>query len=359
LSAAREKLIRPLFRHGPAEPIYLSGKARMTVSMVFLIASLLLILASCYVFVNAVECLGNAFNLHQGIVGSILAAIGTALPETIIPVLAIMFSKRASSHDVGIGAIAGAPFMLSTLAFFVTGAAVLIYSALGKRSRTMNVNTGIISKDLTFFLIIYGTAVGTTLFHEIIWLKILIALLLLLSYLLYLKLIVSDQADLLENVEPLYVKRYFKVSENVPWISLQLVFGLILMLAGAHFFIHYIQALSLTLGIAPLILSLIITPIATELPEKLNSVIWVGRNKETLAIGNLTGAMVFQSCFPVVFGMIFTPWNLQGITLVSAALALIGAAINLVWLKVFKRMNPTVLMLGGILYLIFLCFVFF
>jgi len=80
----------------------------------------------------------------------------------------------------------------------------------------MNVNTGIISKDLTFFLIIYGTAVATTLFHEIIWLKVLIALLLLLSYLVYLKLIVSDQADQLENVEPLYVKRYFKVPENVP-----------------------------------------------------------------------------------------------------------------------------------------------
>ena len=330
----------------------------MITDIVFLFASLLAILVSCYIFVNAVECLGDAFNLHQGIVGSILAAIGTALPETIIPILAILFSRSAGSHDVGIGAIAGAPFMLSTLAFFVTGAAVLMYSAFGKRSRTMNVNTGIISKDLTFFLIIYGTAVGTTLFHEIIWLKILIALLLLLSYLVYLKLIVSDQADLLENVEPPYVKRYFKVPENVSWISLQLVFGLFVMLAGAHFFIRSIQGLSLTLGIAPLILSLIITPIATELPEKLNSVIWVGRNKETLAIGNLTGAMVFQSCFPVVFGMIFTPWNLRGLTLVSALLALAGAAINLVWLKTFKHMSPFVLMAGGVLYVVFICFVF-
>jgi cation:H+ antiporter len=330
----------------------------MITDIVFLFASLLIILASCYVFVNAVECLGNAFNLHQGIVGSVLAAIGTALPETIIPILAILFSKSAGSHDVGIGAIAGAPFMLSTLAFFVTGAAVLLYSALGRRTRSMNVDTGIISKDLTFFLIIYGTAVGTTLFHEIIWLKILIAILLLLSYLLYLKLIFSDQADLLENVETLYLKRYFKAPENVPWISIQLVFGLFLMLAGAHFFIHSIQGLSTALGIAPLILSLIITPIATELPEKLNSVIWVGRNKETLAIGNLTGAMVFQSCFPVVFGMIFTPWNLQGITLVSAILALAGAAINLAWLKTFKHMNPFVLMAGGVLYIVFMCFVF-
>jgi len=71
------------------------------------------------------------------------------------------------------------------------------------------------------------------------------------------------------------------------------------MLAGAHFFIGSIQSLSLTLGIAPLILSLIITPIATELPEKLNSVIWVGRNKETLAIGNLTGQWFSRVVFPL------------------------------------------------------------
>jgi Ca2+/Na+ antiporter len=327
-------------------------------NIVFLLASLCIILASCYVFVNAVECFGSAFHLHQGIVGSILAAIGTALPETIIPILAILFSKSMSAHDVGIGAIAGAPFMLSTLAFFVTGAAVLVYSAFGKRPRAMTVDTGIISKDLTFFLIIYGTAVASTLVHEIIWLKTCIAILLSLSYLIYLKLIISDEGAQLENVEPLYVKRYLKLPENVPWISVQLVFGLVLMLAGAHFFIKYIQALSMTLGIAPLILSLIITPIATELPEKLNSVIWVGRKKETLAIGNLTGAMVFQSCFPVVFGMIFTPWDLRGIILVSAALALAGAAINLVWLLAFKRMNPYVLMAGGALYAVFICRVF-
>lgn len=330
----------------------------MILSILFLLASLLIILASCYVFVNAVECLGSACRLHQGIVGSILAAIGTALPETIIPVLAILFSKSMSAHDVGIGAIAGAPFMLSTLAFFVTGAAVLVYSAFGKRSRAMTVDTGIISKDLTFFLIIYGIAVASTLVHEIIWLKICIAILLLLSYMIYLKLIVSDQGDLLQNVEPLYLKRYLKTPENIPWISVQLAFGLLVMLAGAHFFIRYIQALSVYLGITPLILSLIITPIATELPEKLNSVIWVGRKKETLAIGNLTGAMVFQSCFPVVFGMIFTPWNLHGITLVSAVLALSGAAINLVWLQVFKRMDPYVLMAGGVLYAIFIWCVF-
>src|SRR5512136_1999189 len=104
----------------------------MAIDIVMLLASLGLILLSCAVFVNAIEWFGKALNLHQGIVGSILAAIGTALPETIIPILAILFTKGAAGHDIGIGAIAGAPFLLATLGFFVTGSAVVANKWLGR-----------------------------------------------------------------------------------------------------------------------------------------------------------------------------------------------------------------------------------
>jgi cation:H+ antiporter len=331
----------------------------MIVTVLLLTASLLLILAACYVFVNAIECLGKACNLHQGIIGSIFAAIGTALPETMIPIIAILFTKGNSAHDVGIGAIAGAPFMLGTLGFFVTGAAALIYAMLGKRVKSFNVDSKIICKDLAFFLLIYGIAIATTFFHEIIWLKTIIACMLLASYAFYLKLIVSSDADLLENVENLYLKKYLGMKENMFWISIQLSVALVIIIFGANLFIKYVQTLALSIGVSPLILSLIITPIATELPEKLNSIIWVGRGKETLALGNITGAMVFQSCFPVVFGMICTPWHLEGMTLVSAGLALSSASLIFLWMKIFKKLTPVMLLTGGVMYAIFICALFF
>src|SRR5665647_3849985 len=34
---------------------------------------------------------------------------------------------------------------------------------------------------------------------------------------------------------------------------------------------------------------------------------WVRQEKDTLALGNITGAMVFQTCIPVAFGIAFTP----------------------------------------------------
>jgi cation:H+ antiporter len=329
----------------------------MALDITFLVASLLVILGCCFVFVNAIEQVGKSFNLHQGIVGSILAAVGTALPETIIPIIAIFFARGGHGQEIGIGAIAGAPFMLGTLAFFITGAAVIVFALLGKRKLAMTPDPVCITRDLTFFLIFYGVAVSTTFFHHLILVKAVVAICLLLSYGIYLKWTVSHECDGVQDVESLYFSRFFRLPQNRFWIFFQVVASLVLLVAGANYFIKYVQALSYTCGVAPLILSLIITPIATEMPEKLNSIIWVGRKKDTLALGNITGAMVFQSCFPVVFGMIFTEWNLRGVTLVSAGLALVSAFAVMLWVRVRKSLNPFILLGGGVFYAILFVYI--
>ncbi|MEZ0537254.1 sodium:calcium antiporter [Caldicellulosiruptoraceae bacterium PP1] len=330
----------------------------MFADIFMLLFSLAFILFACTIFTNAVEWFGHKLNLNQGVVGSILAAVGTALPETIIPIIAILFSKGESSHDVGIGAIAGAPFMLGTLAFFITGLAVLVYSLLGKRTTKMNADLSVFERDLTFFIIIYGIAVSTTFIHNHPLIRTTIAILLLLSYGLYIKRTFSDECESNGELEEFYLTKFFKVPTNLFWVLVQLVLALLGIVYGAHLFVEYVQEVSSLIGISALVLSIIITPIATELPEKLNSIIWIGKQKDTLALGNITGAMVFQSCVPVVFGIIFTPWNLKGITMVSAILAFISAVLNLIWVKTRKSINPYALMFGGVLYFIFILYVF-
>ena len=336
----------------------MKGDAQLGFDIVMTIVSLGVILLACSIFVNAIEWVGKKLNFHEGIVGSVFAAVGTALPETIIPIIAIVFATGPRADEIGIGAIAGAPFMLGTLTFFITGLAVIIYTLRGKRSLKMDVDISIFSKDLTFFIVIYGIAVLTTFIHNHYLIRTAIAIILLLSYAYYLKVIMAEDAAAIGDVEPLYLTRFFKRPTNLMWIIIQLLVGLVGITLGAHFFIGYVEDMSKLLGIAPLILSIIITPIATELPEKMNSIMWVGRNKDTLALGNVTGAMVFQSCFPVVFGILFTPWNLQGITMLSAILALTSAILALAWVKFKGTINPFVLMFGGVLYTIFIVYVF-
>jgi len=242
--------------------------------------------------------------------------------------------------------------MLGTLGFFVTGIAIIIYTFLKRRSFIMNADINHLKRDLIFFLIYYSIAIGTTIFYKIIFLKIIIAFGLLLSYPIYLRCTIKGNCGNVETEEILFFTKYLRFPFNTYFIIFQLIISLALLILGAHFFVVYVQELSHAIGVSALVLSLIITPIATELPEKLNSIIWVGKNKDTLALGNITGAMVFQSCFPVVFGMIFTNWHLTGTTLVSAACAISSTLLILFWILIKKSINPFVLCFGGIFYAI-------
>lgn len=331
----------------------------MPFNVFMLLTSLGLILFSCVLFTNAVEWFGKKLGLHQGIIGSILAAVGTALPETIVPIIAIFFSNTDKGKDIAIGAIAGAPFMLSTLAFFVTGTAVFVYAILKKRAAVLSLDIPHLKRDLVFFIIMYSIAVAASFLNDIKTIKILFSLILLLGYVLYLKMTIAHEAEQSDIEEPLYFQRVLKLPLNLFWICVQLGLGLGLIIYGAHLFVQYVDIVSKSIGLAPFILSLIITPIATELPEKLNSVIWIGKKKDTLALGNITGAMVFQSCFPVSIGILCTPWQLEGIGMISAVLALCSACFVLLWIQIKKSLHPLVLLCGGLFYLAFLYTLFY
>ena len=322
-----------------------------------LVVSLGLILFACELFTNGIEWTGKKLDLPEGATGSILAAVGTALPETSIPIIALIAGNQG--HDIAVGAIAGAPFMLATLGFFVTGGAVLFFSRKGGRDPVLNAETSLITRDLGFFLVIYtvaflATFVGARTF------RLLIAAGLVLSYVYYTFLTLSHEGGKHGEMEELHLSRAFHLDEaHNGHIAFQVLASLVLIVAGAHFFVVAVEHVSVMLSIPAMLLSLLITPVATELPEKMNSVLWIRDKKDTLAIGNITGAMVFQASFPVAIGVAFTPWNLTGPTLVSAIIAILSAGFCYVTLKIKKTLPPHYLMAGGAFYLAFMAYLFF
>lgn len=102
------------------------------------------------------------------------------------------------------------------------------------------------------------------------------------------------------------------------------------------------------------LVALVLAPLATELPEKLNSVIWIRDGKDTLALGNVTGAMVFQSTVPVTFGVLFTRWELGPLNIFSVVLALLSGSFIYVMLKRAGTLQAWQLIIGGLFYLVFL-----
>ncbi len=321
-----------------------------------LIIALVIILASAELFTNGVEWLGRRYELGEGAVGSVLAAVGTALPETLIPIIAIVFTGGAAADDIGIGAILGAPFMLATLAMVVTATAVVVFAWRGRRTREITINEEVMRRDLSHFLIAYALALTAGLL-DVPALHYVLAGALLVFYGYYVWETLRSEGDLGDDTRPLYFHRHPEMPHRHR-IFLQIGLALAGIVVGAEIFVREVEVLSETLGVAPLVLSLLITPIATELPEKFNSVLWIRRRKDTLALGNITGAMVFQSTFPVSIGLLFTTWRLDRPSLVAGALALVSGTVFYLTLR--RRHSLTWWSLGGAgsLYFAYLIYVF-
>lgn len=315
-----------------------------------LLASLAIILLSAEVFTNGIEWLGKKLHLSEGAVGSLLAAVGTALPETMIPVIAILFGSGDMAEDVGIGAILGAPFMLSTLALGITGFAAMIWKVKGKARQSMFIDREVMNRDLKFFVLVYAVAVVAGIFSD--GFKPLVALFLVAAYFYYVYKTLHCKGGQCEAHNPLYLARRHP-DPGIPIVSLQVVIALIGIVIGAHLFVKEIEVLASIWGVPAFILSLIIAPIATELPEKFNSVIWVRQGKDTLALGNITGAMVFQSSLIPALGIVLTPWKLSPLGILCAVLALVAAGTVLVLLNLRSEIRPITLAFNSIFYLIF------
>jgi len=329
------------------------------VDYLLLLLGLLLILGSAHLFTNGVEWLGFRFGLSHGVVGSVLAAVGTALPESVIPLVALLLGGGDTGHAIGTGAILGAPFMLSTLALFILGVAVVLYSfRRPSRPRALLANPQVIGGDLRFFLISYVLA----LLAGLPWVrpvKLGFAILLCLLYLLYLHRTFSRESPPLDRdeVEPLMIARHLP-SPPLLLILFQVLLALGVMVGGARVFVRQVETLAELWGVSPLLLSLVIAPVATELPEKFNSIIWVGRSKDTLALGNITGAMVFQGSLLPALGLALTPWRLGYLELITATISLFSAFVLYLGLVRREKLGLGQLFLAGAFYFLFLLLVF-
>jgi len=324
----------------------------MLFDIAFFIGGLIVILVAGELFTNGVEAIGDKLNLSTNFTGSVVAAVGTALPETILPIIAVLFFGETSGVEIGIGAILGAPFMLSTLAFPLVGITVLIAYMLKKRDISLNIEEIGLRRDLVFFLFAYSVALFVVPYENNL-LKVFTAIFLLGLYFFYAYLTFKGESEEMEEAEHLY---FAPNSKNPPLALMvfQVIFALVLMIGGAHAFVKGVESISLTFGLSPLLFSLLVAPVATELPEKINSVLWILKGKDGLAVGNISGAMVFQSTIPVSFGIVFTHWNIEGLAFVSGIFAIIAGFFVLVLSYANKRLIPIGFTAGVILYLIYI-----
>lgn len=294
---------------------------------------LIVILIAAEVFTNALEHLGEKLGISEGVTGSLFAAVGTALPETSVPLLALMAgtSNTHLNEEIGVGAILGAPLMLSTLSL-----SLLSFAVLKNRKSTGHFHpekTGL-KRDLDFFLVAFGFATLALFLPHGGVLRYAIGFSMVTIYFVYIMLTLRASKALVadghatEADSPMFLCR-LGLPNYMAVVVVQLVLGLLLLIYGAKGFISGIEGASELLGITPLLLSLLVIPIATELPEKVNSILWVRKGKDTLAFGNITGALVFQGTLLPAIGIMLTPWVPQKEVFTGIVVTLLG----ILWLR--------------------------
>jgi cation:H+ antiporter len=321
----------------------------MLISVAALVLSAALVYWACEFFVNGIEWVGHKAGISQNAVGTVLAAFGTALPESVVTFVAVVFGHDADSKNIGIGAALGGPLVLATIAYPVVGL-MLMLTRTGPRNAAIEVNRRRLGRDQIAFLLIFGCkiALGFAVFS----LKPALGWLFLAAYVLYSWVEVKLDGDPPEgDLEPLAFQRRAASPGWTPTV-LQTVLSLAVIFGASHLFVAQLEVVGPHLGIPATLTALILSPVATELPETLNAVIWIRQGKHRLALSNISGSMMVQATVPTALGLFFTPWLFDGPLAIAAAITLAAVAVLLALLRC-NAMTPMRLTLVSLGYVLF------
>ncbi len=304
---------------------------------------------SCEYFVNGVEWVGVKAGVSQNAVGTVLAAFGTALPESVVTFVAVVFGHTAAAQDIGVGAALGGPLALATIAYPMVGVMLLLTRAQPAGQR-IDLQRRRLTRDQGWFLLIFACkfALGYLVFRAKPWL----GWLFLAAYVLYTYAQMHAQSEGSEGApEPL---KLLRGRSDPGWlhVSLQTLLALAVIFIASHLFVRELQIVGPWLGLPAAVVSLVLTPIATELPETMNAIIWIRQGKLRLALSNISGSMMVQATVPTAIGLLGTPWLFGPVLGVSAALTMLSIA-SLWLLLLCNKLTPGRLSAFALLYLVF------
>jgi len=311
-------------------------------NVALLLGSAVAIYLACELFVNAVEHLGRLLRVGTLAIGTVLAAVGTALPESLVTGVAVTLGDE---DEIGVGAALGGPLVLATVAYGVVGVVLLV-----TRQRMPRVDTSRLARDQALFLAVFAleVALGVTAFAWKPWL----GLLFFAGYAAYVVRELrstSHDADELE-VEPLRLSR--SDDPGLGPVLVQSLGALAVVFAASQLFVSQLSWAGGALGLRPAVVALLLAPVATELPEVMSAVIWVRQGKAQLALANISGSMMVQVTVPSGLGLLFTSWELRGPLLLSVLVT--AAAIGQLWWAARrKRLTPAALLVAGGGYAVF------
>jgi len=303
-------------------------------TVLFFLLSAGVIYVACEYFVNAIEWLGQRLGLGATATGTVLAAFGTALPESAVTFVAVVFGDTAKARDIGVGAALGGPLVLATLAYAVVGVALWMNRRRLRRADSLvRVDHARLARDQAWFLGIFivKCGLGLVVFAFKPWLGVLF----LVAYACYVwgEIKTSDTAPEEEILEPLKFQPQAR-DPAMTRVLAQALLALAVIALASHAFVAQLDTIGVILRLPPHVVALVLSPVATELPETVNALIWVRQGKERLALANISGAMMIQATVPSALAIFATPWHFDTTLLLAGAVT--ALAVVYLW-GLFRR----------------------
>ena len=331
------------------------------IHVLLLLGCAVVVYLACEWFVNAVEWLGARLRVGPVAVGTVLAAVGTALPESVVTLVAVAFGEGDDRKDIGVGAAMGGPLALSTIAYAVAGVMLLLVARATARSAGVSVaaarselvrdvDVSRLARDQVWFLAIFvfKFALGLVAFAYKPWL----GLAFFAAYIaFFVKELREEGVAESDDLEPLKLQPKADRPSTFAVVGQTLVTLVVICLAS-QLFVLQLEWVGPQLGIAPTVVALLLSPVATELPEIMNAIIWIRQRKVSLALANISGAMMIQATVPSGIGIIFTSWKFDGPLMLSGAVTMV-AILYLVLALRSNRLHPWALVGVGSLYAAF------
>ena len=327
----------------------------MLITLLLFAGSAAAIYFACEYFVNGVEWVGHKFHLGATATGTVLAAFGTALPESAVTFVAVIFGKTPQARDIGVGAAMGGPLVLATIAYAVVGAALWANRRRLRRSDCLvRVEHRRLARDQSWFLGIFLVKLGLGL--VVFALKPWFGVLFLAAYALYAwREMRSDDCVPEEEVLQPLMLRPRHADPGLRWVAVQTLGALAVIAAASRLFVAQLEVIGELFALPPHLVALVLSPVATELPETVNALIWVRQGKERLALANISGAMMIQATIPSSLALFATPWLFDTSLVVAGVLTVL--AIVYLW-RLFRRghVDGRMLIPAGLLYAVFAAF---
>jgi cation:H+ antiporter len=311
----------------------------MALTLVLFFGSAVAIYICCEFFVNGVEWVGHRLRISETATGTILAAFGTALPESVVTFVAVAFGNTDAEREIGVGAALGGPLALSTLAYSVVGLTLMGSSRLRVRKKeALEVDCLRLSRDQGWFLSIFvcKLTLGLVAFPG----KWLFGFVFLAAYAAYVwtELRRAGEAHESNTLERLKIRPH-DPSPSLFWAGLQTGVALVVIFFASRIFVGQLDVIGPWLGLPPQLVALLFSPIATEMPETMNAIIWVRQGKTKLALANISGSMMIQATVPSGLGLLFTAWKFDG-ALIWSGLITIAAIVYLLLTMRAHRLTP-------------------